>query len=272
MPDTTPTIITPATSTSPATETKRKTFVPLENNPQVMTHLLHNLGLSPSLSLHDVFSLSDPEMLAFVPRPASALLLVFPVSEGYERYRREEDGGLEEYGGRGFASDAGGGKLGEVGGEGGGVLWFRQTIRNSCGLMALLHAAGNGSAREFVDPDSTLGKLLKEATPLAPTERAELLYNSPALEAAHSTSAQQGDTAAPPADDVVELHFVTFVVVNGKLWELDGRRKGPICRGEVGDGEDALGEKALEMGPRRFVGREEGELRFSVVALGPGLD
>lgn len=121
------------------------------------------------------------------------------------------------------------------------------------------------------DPDSTLGKLLKEATPLAPTERAALLYNSPSLEAAHSSSAQQGDTAAPAAEDIVELHFVAFVVVNGKLWELDGRRKGPICRGEVGD-EDALGEKALEMGPRRFVGREEGELRFSVVALGPSLD
>ncbi|ELR04269.1 hypothetical protein GMDG_06669 [Pseudogymnoascus destructans 20631-21] len=221
-----------------------------------MTTLLHSLGLSPSLSLHDVFSLTDRSLLAFVPRPASALLLVFPVSEGYEKYRREEDEGLEEYGGRG---------------EGEEVMWFRQTIRNSCGLMALLHAAVNGSAREFVDPDSTLGKLLKDATPLAPTERADLLYHSPSLEAAHSASAQQGDTAAPAADDIVELHFVTFVVVNGKLWELDGRRKGPICRGEVG-GEDALGEMALEMGPRRFVGREEGELRFSVVALGPGLD
>lgn len=121
------------------------------------------------------------------------------------------------------------------------------------------------------DPNSTLGKLLKEATPLTPTERADLLYNSPALETAHSASAQQGDTAAPPAEDIVELHFVAFVVVNGKLWELDGSRKGPICRGEVGD-EDALGENALEMGPRRFVGREEGELRFSVVALGPSMD
>ncbi|OBU00220.2 ubiquitinyl hydrolase 1 [Pseudogymnoascus verrucosus] len=272
MPDTTPTIVTPATATSPATEMKRKTFVPLENNPQIMTTLLHSLGLSPSLALHDVFSLTDPSLLAFVPRPASALLLVFPVSEGYEKYRREEDEGLSEYTGKGFAIDAGEGKLGEEeGGNEGGVLWFRQTIRNSCGLMALLHAAGNGSAREFVDPDSTLGQLLKDATPLPPTERADLLYNSPSLEAAHSASAQQGDTAAPPADDIVELHFVTFVVVNGKLWELDGRRKGPICRGEVGD-EDVLGEKALEMGPRRFVGREEGELRFSVVALGPGLD
>ncbi|OBT60752.1 hypothetical protein VE03_10881 [Pseudogymnoascus sp. 23342-1-I1] len=253
----------PATGASP-TETKRKTFVPLENNPQVMTTLLYNLGVSRTLAVHDVFSLSDPSLLAFVPRPASALLLVFPVSETYEKYRREDDEGVQEYSDAGFAGD--GGKEDER-----GVLWFRQTIRNSCGLMGLLHAASNGTARDFVDPDSTLGKLLKEAIPLAPTERADLLYNSPALESAHHTSAQQGDTAAPPAEDIVELHFVAFVVVNGKLWELDGSRKGPICRGDVGD-EDALGEKALDMGPRRFVAREEGELRFSVVALGPSLD
>lgn len=131
---TTPTTSAPAT-TSPPTEQKRKMFIPLENNPQVMTTLLHTLGLSTTLSLHDVFSLSDPSLLAFVPRPASALLLVFPVSEVYEKYRREEDEGVQEYAGRGGKEE---------------VTWFRQTIGNSCGLMALLHAAGNGSAREFV--------------------------------------------------------------------------------------------------------------------------
>lgn len=29
-------------------------------------------------------------------------------------------------------------------------MWFRQTIGNSCGLMALLHAAANGSAKDFI--------------------------------------------------------------------------------------------------------------------------
>ena len=131
------TITTPATAntSTPPTEQKRKMFVPLENNPQVMTHLLQNLGLSTTLSLHDVFSLTDPSLLEFVPRPASALLLVFPVSEGYEKYRREEDEGVDEYQGKGDGEE---------------VTWFRQTIGNSCGLMALLHAAGNGSARDFV--------------------------------------------------------------------------------------------------------------------------
>lgn len=60
------------------------------------------------------------------------------------------------------------------------------------------------------------------------------------------------------------------------LWELDGSRKGPLNRGHLEDGEDVLGEKALELGPKRFLKREMeaggGELRFSLLALGPSLD
>ncbi|KFY94614.1 hypothetical protein V500_03123 [Pseudogymnoascus sp. VKM F-4518 (FW-2643)] len=43
-------------------------FVLLESNPEVMTSLLHNPGLSPTLSLHDVYSLTDPALLSFVPQ------------------------------------------------------------------------------------------------------------------------------------------------------------------------------------------------------------
>ena len=136
------------------------------------------------------------------------------------------------------------------------------------------HSANVLSLRH-TEPSSTLGTLLRSAIPLPPRARADLLYNSAALEAAHQSSAQQGDTAAPPAEDLVELHYVAFVVgSDGKLWELDGRRKGPIERGAVPAGEDVLGEVALEAGPRRFLRREVegGEMRFSIVALGPSLD
>jgi ubiquitin carboxyl-terminal hydrolase L3 len=112
-----------------------KYFVPLENDAEVMTNLVHKLGLGNSLSFHDVFSLDDPDLLAFVPRPATALLLVFPVSESYEKYRRQEDGERAVY---------------EGSGDGEEVIWYRQTIRNSCGLMGLLHAVSNGGAREFI--------------------------------------------------------------------------------------------------------------------------
>jgi ubiquitin carboxyl-terminal hydrolase L3 len=100
-----------------------------------MTALVHKLGLSKSLSFHDVFSIDDPDLLAFVPRPANALLLVFPVSSTYETYRREEDAHRPLYEGKGEQEP---------------VIWYRQTIGNACGLMGLLHAVSNGAAKDYV--------------------------------------------------------------------------------------------------------------------------
>jgi len=162
-------------------------------------------------------------------------------------------------------------------GEGEPVVWYKQTIGNACGLIGLLHAVSNGAAKEHIKADSDLAKLLASAIPLKPTERADLLYESQALESAHANAASEGDTAAPSADDNVELHFVCFVKTeDDHLWELDGRRKGPLDRGQLPKDEDVLGEKALELGVRAFLKRESaaggGDLRFSLIVLAPSLD
>ncbi|KAI9772455.1 MAG: ubiquitinyl hydrolase 1 [Geoglossum simile] len=241
----------------------KKSFIPLENNPEVMTTLVHSLGLSRRLSFHDVFTIDDPDLLAFVPRPAYALLLVFPCSDTYEKFRREEDTEKEDY--TGF-------------GEGEPVVWYRQTIKNACGLIGLLHGVSNGEARDFIKSSSDLDHLLKSAIPLSPGPRADLLYNSPALESAHQSAAVLGDTAAPDAEDKIDLHFVCFVKSkhDSHLWELDGRRKGPLDRGVLGPEDDVLCEKALQMGIRGFLKREEqsgaGEMRFSLIVLSPSLE
>jgi len=88
----------------------------------------------------------------------------------------------------------------------------------------------------------------------------------------------------------VDLHFIAFVrtpaadKTSGKytFWEMDGCRMGPIRRGELDEDEDLLSEKALAFGVRRFMeanrqaalaaGKDEGDLRFSMVALAPSLD
>ena len=44
-------------------------------------------------------------------------------------------------------------------------------------------------------------------------------------------AAKEGDTAAPQAEDDVDLHFVCFVAVDGALYELDGRKTAPINHG-----------------------------------------
>lgn len=97
-----------------------------------MSSLVHKLGLSDKLAFHDVFSIDEPELLAFVPRPAHALLLVFPVSGTYEKFRRQEDGDMPEYEGHGADEE---------------VIWYKQTIGNACGLIGLLHGVSNGTAR-----------------------------------------------------------------------------------------------------------------------------
>ena len=228
-----------------------------------MTTLVHKLGLSPSLQFHDVFSIDDPDLLAFVPRPAHALLLIFPVSEAYEKFRSETDKEKREY---------------EGSGEGEEVVWYKQTIGNACGLIGLLHGVSNGFARHQIQNDSDLEALIRKAIPLKPRERAELLEETDALETAHAAAAATGDTAAPEADAKVDLHFVCFVKSekNGHLFELDGRRKGPLDHGEMQADEDVLSPAALEKGPRAFMKREEeagkGDPRFSIIVLAESLD
>lgn len=60
------------------------------------------------------------------------------------------------------------------------------------------------------------------------------------------------------------------------LWEMDGRRKGPLNRGQLEEDEDVLSEKALDLGARMFLKREAevggGEMRFSLITLAPSMD
>ncbi|KAK3987874.1 putative ubiquitin carboxyl-terminal hydrolase isozyme L3 [Cladorrhinum sp. PSN332] len=237
-------------------------FVPLEANPPLMTSLLHSLGLSESLQIHDVYSLTDPDLLAFLPRPALALLLVFPVSATYESHRLAEDSLYAPPPPAPANSDE-------------SVLWFPQTIRNSCGLMGLLHAALNGPAQDFVEPGSDLHRILEAAKGLDAEGRARLLEKDEGLREKYGVVAEQGDTAAPGKEEEVDLHYVCFVKgKDGGLWELDGRRKGPLKRAELGKGEDVdvLNEDALREGVLKFLEREGGDLRFSAVVLAGGLD
>jgi len=134
-----------------------------------------------------------------------------------------------------------------------------------------------GRANICAESGSDLERLVQDAIPLAPIERADLLYNSQALENAHQSAASEGQSNAPDAEDSIDLHYVCFVKdEKNHLWEMDGRRKGPLDRGVLTEDDDVLSEKALDLGVRRFLKREEetggGELRFSLITLAPNLD
>ncbi|MCJ1288260.1 ubiquitinyl hydrolase 1 [Xylographa opegraphella] len=230
-------------------------FVPLENNPEVMSHLAHELGVRSELGFYDVYSIDDPDLLACIPRPAYALLAIVPAKIYWKARNKESK--TSNYEGSGANEP---------------VIWFKQTIRHACGLIGLLHSVSNGGAKHYIETESTLDKLLKEAIPLKPAERASLLYNSEALVAAHRSAAQIGDTEAPPAEDENNQHFISFVKAeDGHLWELEGGWNGPLDRGELRPDEDVLSEEALRLGIGAFLkeAQDEGDLMFSLVALAP---
>ena len=231
----------------------KKTFVPLENNPDVFTDLVHRLGVSPKLGFYDVYSLDDPALLSFVPRPVHALIFIAP-ADVVSRVREDDGSKALTYEGSGDEEP---------------VIWFKQTIGHACGLYALIHSVGNGSAKQFITPDSTLDKLLKEALPLKPLPRADVLYNSQALEKAHMAVAFKGDSAAPMAEEPNGYHFISFVKGdNGHLYELEGGwGQGPLDRGALDKDEDCLSEKALDLGVRRHIKTANGNMEFSMVAL-----
>lgn len=225
-----------------------------------MNALKKKLGLSDDLEFYDVYSLDEPELLSHIPRPAHALLVIIPLTKPWDEERKAEDANQEDYAGLG---------------ENEPVIWFQQTIGNACGSIGLLHSVINGPAKNYILPGSDFEKIRRDAIPLGMKDRAQMLYDSDAFEAAHKAVADIGDTAAPPAGDKRHAgqHFISFVKEGGHLWELEGSRKGPIDRGVLGDDEDVLSPRALELGMKRVIKLVQAagvdDLRFSVTALAP---
>lgn len=243
-----------------ASNTTRKTFVPLENNPKVLTQLIHTLGASSSLAFYDVYSLptlSDP--ITYIPHPIHALVVTVH-SPVYHKARATEPRIPYEKSGLGPEVEP--------------VLWFKQTIGHACGSMAALHALANSSARSHVLLGSPLDKLFNEAVPLGIEERAQIVYDSPDLDAAHRHVAQLGDSVPPSAEEENYNHFIAFVrdTKEGHLWELEGGWSGPLDRGKMQDGEDVLSARAVDLALGNFLeaAKESGDMAFSLTVLAGG--
>jgi ubiquitin carboxyl-terminal hydrolase L3 len=241
----------------------KKMFTVLENNPEVMNSLARILGLDDSLSFYDIYSLTDPDLLAFIPRPAYALLVIIPFTPTWHETREAEDKDKSEYEGKGDDEP---------------VVWFKQTIGNACGSIGLVHCLLNSEASKHIQPNSIVDNIRKDALPKGIWERAKVLEDSDEFEKAHANAAKLGDTAAPLEMEEYDKgqHFVAFVKAkDGHLWELEGGRMGPLDRGELKDDEDVLSPAALTKGLGRMMEIESekgGDLRFSAIALAKSLD
>ncbi|RAO66654.1 uncharacterized protein BHQ10_002666 [Talaromyces amestolkiae] len=230
-----------------------KTFIPLENNPDVLEILCENLQLSWDLAFHDVLSTSPDFLQDSHFRPCHALIFLADQSI-YRAARSAVEPTISEYKGSGPSEP---------------VVWMKQTIGHACGLMALLHVVFNLEGGRYVRPDTAIDALRQQAILLGPTERAQLLYDSSFIEEAHMDAASRGSSNVPSPRDDNRHHFLAFVQKDGKVWELNGGMNGPLLRGELGEGDDILSERGLELTVQDFLTAAEqtGCNEMSIVAV-----
>jgi len=224
--------------------------IPLESNPEIFTKFAHKLGLSQSFIFHDVYSLTDSELLSFIPRPSPAVILLFPITPDYEKARLEEEQAHSE--------------------QNDNVVWFKQTVKNACGLYALLNSTSNLNDTSY-EPNSKIVEFKKSSKDLKKVE-----HLVEALKKDYTDAATSGDTEAPDAEEDVSLHFIAFIKKDGHIYEMDGRRKGPLDLGKAQEpeSEDVLGESKVVERFQRYIdlSDEQNKMNFSLIALAPSFE
>ncbi|KAK9454657.1 ubiquitin carboxyl-terminal hydrolase [Dipodascopsis uninucleata] len=147
------------------------------------------------------------------------------------------------------------------------LFFAHQKIQNACATQAILSILMNR-------PEITLGSALKDFKEFVSSFdadlRGETLSNSELIRQTHNsfsrptpfvdeTTEHRGD-----GDDDV-YHFIAYVPVNGKLYELDGLQPYPISHGECTD--ETFPERVIEVLYRRIGRYPEGEVRFNLLAV-----
>ncbi|KAG8453617.1 hypothetical protein GDO86_000301 [Hymenochirus boettgeri] len=214
----------------------------MEMNPQMLNKVLNQLGVSGDWKFVDLLDFED-ESLNAVPTPVCAVLLLFPLTSKHESFRESQIKGLNE-------TDAS--KK---------IYFIKQTIDNTCGTVGLIHAVANNKVKMTFADKSVLKDFIDQSTSLTPDERAKLLEKNETIKSTHNSVAAEGECRD---NGDVNFHFILFTAVDGHLYELDGRIPFPVEHGSTS--EESLLKDAAKI-CKEFMHREEGEVRFSAVAL-----
>jgi len=178
----------------------------IESDPGVFTEMIENLGV-PNLQVEELYSL-EPGIFADLPA-VHGLVFLFKWLPG-----TKDD--------RATCSPT-------------DVFFAQQVFQNACATQAILSILLNAQNLE-------LGTVLSEFKSITheflPEDKGFAIGSQPLLKHVHNSFARPEpafavNTGKGKKEDV--FHFVSYVPVNGRLYELDGLKSGPIDLGACTD-------------------------------------
>ncbi|XP_058120845.1 ubiquitin carboxyl-terminal hydrolase isozyme L5 [Anopheles ziemanni] len=148
------------------------------------------------------------------------------------------------------------------------IFFAKQVINNACATQAILSILLN-AAHSDIQLGSTLTDFKDFVTSFDAYNKGLALSNAGQIRTVHNSFARQTlfelDNKNAKKDEDV-FHFVGYVPIDGRLYELDGLKEGPIDLGPVGSGQDWL-KVVRPIIEKRMQKYTEGEIHFNLMAL-----
>lgn len=148
------------------------------------------------------------------------------------------------------------------------IFFAKQVIENACATQAILSILLNCR-----HSDLKLGTTLTEMRDFCQGFDANMkgltISNSPVIRAVHNSFARQtlfefDNSMSAKSEDV--FHFVGYIPIDGRLYELDGLKPGPIDLGPIA-ADTEWTDVARPIIGKRIQKYSEGEIHFNLMAI-----
>lgn len=148
------------------------------------------------------------------------------------------------------------------------ICFVKQVIENACATQAILSVLLN-CEHDDIDIGANLNDFKSFVSCFDPDTKGLALSNSDVIRQVHNSFSRQQmfelEEKAPTKDEDA-YHFIAYLPIKGRLYELDGLKEAPIDLGVIPQGKEwtSIVQPVLEKRMQKY---SEGEIHFNLMAI-----